>query len=231
MGWALLVGLASAGDRDDDGLRNKRDACPREAEDLDGYEDADGCPEPTSVQIKVKDSDGYFYPKSVWTLGEDEGVSGDERLLEAGDHTFWVEGYPSTTTVPPGEPAIVYLVIPAPRGELAVQAVDIFGNLVAADFEARGPERIAHQCNRDVLMRPGVWNVRVTAPGYDPIEGRVYVREGETVVVEALMRETAKDRDGDGRLDDVDWCPDDQEDIDGVLDEDGCPDEELAESP
>ncbi|MCB9764693.1 MAG: OmpA family protein [Alphaproteobacteria bacterium] len=33
-----------------------------------------------------------------------------------------------------------------------------------------------------------------------------------------------KDRDGDGITDDVDDCPDEPEDFDGVADEDGCPD-------
>lgn len=32
-------------DRDDDGIRNRDDACPRDAEDPDGFEDEDGCPD------------------------------------------------------------------------------------------------------------------------------------------------------------------------------------------
>jgi len=224
MGWALLLSAALAGDRDDDGVRNKVDACPKEAEDLDGYQDDDGCPEPTDVQVKVKDTDGYFYPNAAWTLGDHSGVSGTQLDLPAGDHTFWVEGFPTTVEVPEGAPDIVYLVIPAPRGLFAVQAVDIFGNMVAADFVAKGPQRTRHPCNKDVMMRPGTWMVRVTAPGFDPVVGRVYVREDETVRVEALMLETAEDRDGDGRPDDVDQCPDYEEDMDGDRDEDGCPD-------
>ena len=225
----LLLNAALAGDRDADGLKNKIDACPNQAEDLDAYEDEDGCPEPTSVLIKVRDSDGFLYPGATWNLAGDEGRSGDERSLATGRYTFWVEGYPSTTQVPAGEPTSVYLEIPAPRGELAVQAVDVFGNLIDADFIAEGPHRVEHRCNRDVLMRPGTWTVRVTAAGYDPVEGRAYVREGETVVVEALMHEAVKDRDGDGTPDDVDYCPDGQEDMDGVDDDDGCPDSGVAD--
>ncbi len=220
----LMTNTAFALDRDDDGLRNKLDACPRLAEDLDGWEDEDGCPEPTNVQIKVRDTDGYFYTSAPWALGEDIGQAGDERDLEAGEHTFWVEGYPSTVVVPEGPPASIYLEIPAPRGELAVRAVDIMGNLVEADFIADGPGRVGARCNRDVLIRPGTWQVRVTAPGYDPIHGRVWVREDDKITVLALMRPTTRDRDGDGVPDDIDYCPDQQEDVDGHEDTDGCPD-------
>jgi hypothetical protein len=37
--------LGSKADRDGDGVPDVRDRCPRDAEDLDGWKDADGCPE------------------------------------------------------------------------------------------------------------------------------------------------------------------------------------------
>src|SRR5262245_59668638 len=45
----LLVGCAHtepAADRDYDGIPDSADLCPDDPEDLDGYEDADGCPDP-----------------------------------------------------------------------------------------------------------------------------------------------------------------------------------------
>lgn len=42
------------GDRDGDGLKDSEDACPTEAEDLDGFKDSDGCPE--------RDNDGDGIP-------------------------------------------------------------------------------------------------------------------------------------------------------------------------
>ena len=33
-------------DRDGDGIDDERDHCPGAAEDVDGFEDADGCPDP-----------------------------------------------------------------------------------------------------------------------------------------------------------------------------------------
>ncbi|MEQ1504979.1 MAG: hypothetical protein ABMB14_22290 [Myxococcota bacterium] len=47
----MALGVAHAGDKDHDGVPTKTDQCPEEAEDADGHDDADGCPEPD-------DSDG-----------------------------------------------------------------------------------------------------------------------------------------------------------------------------
>lgn len=42
-------------DRDDDGIRNKDDRCPDDPEDLDGFDDADGCPDPDNDRDGIKD--------------------------------------------------------------------------------------------------------------------------------------------------------------------------------
>jgi outer membrane protein OmpA-like peptidoglycan-associated protein len=46
---------APVGDRDGDGLPDDRDACPDEAEDLDGFEDGDGCPDPDNDGDGLRD--------------------------------------------------------------------------------------------------------------------------------------------------------------------------------
>src|SRR5262249_29064428 len=38
--------VSSSADRDHDGIADAVDLCPDEPEDLDGYEDSDGCPDP-----------------------------------------------------------------------------------------------------------------------------------------------------------------------------------------
>lgn len=43
-----------AGDMDGDGITDDKDKCPRQPEDLDGYQDTDGCPDPDN------DSDGIL---------------------------------------------------------------------------------------------------------------------------------------------------------------------------
>jgi OOP family OmpA-OmpF porin len=42
-------------DRDGDGIPDPRDKCPDEAEDKDGFEDSDGCPDPDNDKDDVKD--------------------------------------------------------------------------------------------------------------------------------------------------------------------------------
>jgi outer membrane protein OmpA-like peptidoglycan-associated protein len=42
LGW---TGFLSAQDDDRDGIKNDNDRCPKDAEDVDGFEDADGCPD------------------------------------------------------------------------------------------------------------------------------------------------------------------------------------------
>jgi len=56
--WLMLVGgTAFAGDKDKDGVSNKEDACKDVPEDRDGFEDADGCPDPDNDQDGVDDVD------------------------------------------------------------------------------------------------------------------------------------------------------------------------------
>jgi hypothetical protein len=42
---AFLVGYEYRRDRDGDGIPDSTDRCPRQAEDRDGFEDSDGCPD------------------------------------------------------------------------------------------------------------------------------------------------------------------------------------------
>jgi outer membrane protein OmpA-like peptidoglycan-associated protein len=48
--------LASAPDPDGDGVAGAADACPLEAEDLDGFEDEDGCPDPDNDGDGIEDA-------------------------------------------------------------------------------------------------------------------------------------------------------------------------------
>ena len=52
LGWS---GGLVAEDRDHDGIPDREDACPNEKEDLDGFQDRDGCPEPDNDQDGISD--------------------------------------------------------------------------------------------------------------------------------------------------------------------------------
>ena len=58
--WRLTLGLTwrhelTFGDHDHDGVRNDRDGCPDQAEDFDGFEDEDGCPDTDNDRDGVPD--------------------------------------------------------------------------------------------------------------------------------------------------------------------------------
>ena len=59
-GVRYAVGLPGKGgerDSDSDGIADKEDKCPSEAEDFDGFEDGDGCPEPDNDHDGILDDD------------------------------------------------------------------------------------------------------------------------------------------------------------------------------
>lgn len=63
-------------DTDADGLLDRSDPCPTEAEDLDGFEDSDGCPDELNpVRILFRDPYGYPIDDLVANLeNEDDGT-------------------------------------------------------------------------------------------------------------------------------------------------------------
>ncbi len=67
----LMPGMSRAKkrppDRDKDGVPDASDRCPSEPEDLDGFEDADGCPEPGKADLSPADRKKYRKPpKPRW---------------------------------------------------------------------------------------------------------------------------------------------------------------------
>ncbi|MEQ1567649.1 MAG: thrombospondin type 3 repeat-containing protein [Myxococcota bacterium] len=50
-----LAAAALAGDKDRDGIKGKVDACPELAEDADGFEDGDGCPDVDNDLDRLED--------------------------------------------------------------------------------------------------------------------------------------------------------------------------------
>jgi hypothetical protein len=54
LGLTVLTTPALAGDKDGDGIPNKTDQCREQAEDADGFQDEDGCPDPDN------DADGIL---------------------------------------------------------------------------------------------------------------------------------------------------------------------------
>ena len=52
----LWTAVALAGDKDGDGVPNKTDTCREESEDVDGFQDEDGCPDPDNDGDTLEDA-------------------------------------------------------------------------------------------------------------------------------------------------------------------------------
>jgi uncharacterized repeat protein (TIGR01451 family)/MYXO-CTERM domain-containing protein len=84
-------------DSDDDGLLDPEDACPTDAEDVDGFEDADGCPDPDNDADQVPDTrDG--------APNEPEDRDGFEDEDGVPDPDNDADGVPDTRDGAPNEP-------------------------------------------------------------------------------------------------------------------------------
>jgi len=55
--WMALAAGAWAGDKDHDGVPNKTDTCKEEPEDMDSFEDDNGCPDPDNDADGLMDAD------------------------------------------------------------------------------------------------------------------------------------------------------------------------------
>lgn len=100
--WALWLMLSStaqvvAQDRDHDGVSDELDGCPDEPEDLDGFKDDDGCPDPDNDGDAIADRDD-----KCRDLAED--VDGFEDQDGCPDLDNDQDGIPDTTDRCPNEP-------------------------------------------------------------------------------------------------------------------------------
>lgn len=88
--WRLFVQLGWNGfivtrDRDGDGLRDRDDMCPDVPEDVDGFKDSDGCPDPDNDKDKIMDTDDSCKnePEDVDGFKDDDGCPDMDNDLDA----------------------------------------------------------------------------------------------------------------------------------------------------
>lgn len=208
--FRLFTSLHWAGlrrDSDGDGLLDRNDACPREPEDFDEFEDADGCPDPDNDGDGIldepdecpetkgpEDNDGCPVEDS-----DGDGILDDED--ECPDDPEDVDGFEDEDGCPDPDN-------------------DEDGVL---DEEDECPDTPGVEdndgCPDDDRDGDGIVNDEDQCPG-DPEDKDGYKDEDGC---------PDKDNDGDGILDEEDECPNKPETVNGYEDEDGCPDEAKAE--
>ncbi|MFT3707028.1 MAG: thrombospondin type 3 repeat-containing protein [Archangium sp.] len=189
-------------DTDKDGVDDRADRCPVTSEDLDGFEDEDGCPELDQDEDGIPDRNDLC-PLDAETLNgwKDEDGCPDEHgdvdgdgveyafdrcPLEPGDRS---DGCPH---LPPPALALAGFSSAAPRPS------DIPpGNTSTADFDKDGAPDDADKCPMSAEDKDG----------FEDDDGC-----------------PEPDNDADGVDDSKDKCPFEAETINGNRDEDGCPD-------
>lgn len=179
-------------DPDGDGVKDSVDACPADAEDKDGFQDADGCPDGDN------DDDGI-------------GDGADKCRNVAGPRAYG--GCPPPDADSDGLPD---------DKDACPNAVGKAENDGCPDSDGDGVIDLKDRC-------PGMPGVaeRDGCPAPPDLDGDgvednadlCFDRPGE------VKWQGCPDTDNDGVPDNVDNCPAEQETMNGVSDDDGCPDE------
>ncbi|MEN0063839.1 MAG: hypothetical protein AAGA48_16930 [Myxococcota bacterium] len=182
-------------DNDRDGLVDREDGCPRDAEDPDGYEDYDGCPDASySVQVMVTDPDG----DPLEALVVLDGV--ESHHLDLGDRVATVhpglyrliakvDGYDSyvgEVDIPAVQGHQVKVEVSPRQGQVRVWAVDEVGNRVAARFTIDGLDS-QPTGGEPVTVRTGEHAIVVTADGYRAAPVSVNVAHGQTRALSVVL--------------------------------------------
>jgi outer membrane protein OmpA-like peptidoglycan-associated protein len=182
-----------------DGIYDAYDECPTMAEDYDGWEDGDGCPDPDN------DGDGVCDP---WVAGRGQlelyahicrGVDLCPEEPEDFDGFEDEDGCPDPDNDGDG---ILDKDDRCPNEPEDFDGFEDDDGCLDPDNDLDGILDESDQCPNE----PEIFN------GYQDEDGC-----------------PEPDRDGDGIVDDLDDCPDEPETINGIDDEDGCPDKGIIE--
>ncbi len=187
-------------DTDLDGLVDSVDACPEQPEDVDGWEDKDGCPDPgATVTVAVVDEAGEPVP------GADARVTGPETF-QGGD-SFSGEVHPGAyraeATAEGWEPATTEFEVAAAQDQtvtvvltpkpalVQVKVLDPDGKLMDATFTIGENNPVATKNGLGQSnIAPGSVSLQVRAEGFAVINQSFKVGPGETKLVEVQMRPT-----------------------------------------
>jgi outer membrane protein OmpA-like peptidoglycan-associated protein len=216
-------------DRDGDGIPDVDDRCPQTPEDLDGYQDADGCPENDNDGDGIPDAQDRCPLESETLNGfQDEDGCPDQAPPEGPDSDG--DGVPNErdrcpyeTGRPkdgcPNSPVTQLEEAPAPL------AWTSFSNEPGSAGDM-GPLAMQATATSDPVWFPPPGMVLDTDGDGIPDGEDACPRRAEDV--DGFEDDDGcpdPDNDGDGIPDALDQCPLEAEVLNGLTDEDGCPDQ------
>jgi len=177
-------------DTDLDGIVDRNDACPTEPEDKDGWEDEDGCPDPsTHVLFRFVDEDGYAV-EAVASQVTGPGIEpmvkdgAYEASLHPGVYHLQVTapGFDSVemdSNVPKAANTEIVVTMKAIPSTLVIKTNDPDGNALASQWSLGGSYNDSPRGLAESAVKPGKYVLRVQAPGYQIVREPVELAPGE----------------------------------------------------
>ncbi|MFT5686131.1 MAG: outer membrane protein OmpA-like peptidoglycan-associated protein [Myxococcota bacterium] len=169
-------------DPDGDGILGRQDACPDIPEDIDTYEDTDGCPEPTMVTVRFVDMEQGLVTGVLSEVNGEGGGAAFTVGLEAGTWpvSATAEGYNEVLTdidVPQGPPVerVIVMEESIKPGRLVISIKDAEGNALTGTVLINGAE---YEINGTMTTDHLPGTVVVTGVVDD------YIRKAEEAIVE-----------------------------------------------
>jgi OmpA-OmpF porin, OOP family len=202
------------GDQDGDGITDDKDKCPTIAEDKDGFEDEDGCPDPDNDQDGIPDEKDKCpnKPETVNGFQDEDGCPDeisdrdkdgipdkDDKCPDAGGKFIINRPGPYYGCPDTDKDGIPDYLDKCPDKPEDTDGFEDTDGCPDPDNDKDGIPDEQDEC----IDQPEVYN------GYKDEDG---------------CPDEAPDKDHDGIPDSKDKCPDQPENYNGFEDEDGCPD-------
>ncbi|MCK6528119.1 OmpA family protein [Myxococcota bacterium] len=240
----LAGGNLAGKDRDGDGIPDKQDACRDAAEDKDGFEDGDGCPDPDNDKDGILDTadrcpaspedlDGFEDADGCPEPDNDGDVVNDS-LDQCPDQPEDRDGFRDTDGCPEAdndEDGILDADDQCPNMPEEFNGIEDQDGCPENDADNDGVFDAQDRCPRDAEDRDGFEDLDGCP---DPDNDRDGVPDAgdrcpdvaeDPDGFEDLDGCPDRDNDQDAILDEADACPNAPETINSFEDKDGCPDE------
>jgi outer membrane protein OmpA-like peptidoglycan-associated protein len=152
---------AAGGDHDHDGIADAADVCPGGAEDQDGFDDADGCPDADNDQDRVADVDDKCpNDTEIWNgLDDDDGCPDRARVIVTSTQIEILDKIyfgPGATSPSSAAGPVLDAVAAALRGNPEITVVAVAGHAAAGEGDPWGLSARRAAAVRSALLERGV---------------------------------------------------------------------------
>ena len=168
--WRGMLSISSMvkqdTDMDADGITDAMDICPSVPEDMDGFEDADGCPENTIITIPRKDEFSDNIRMITWNFGDNPSMGSASFKTQASKLTITAEeaGYVANAVSPPKDVDLSTLA--TVLGSISVVAEDPNGNIIpTASWNFVGATTM-REVGIAIPIALGSYEIQVSSKGY-----------------------------------------------------------------